>query len=231
MAVSPDGGHVYVANVGNNTVSVLARTFTVAFDVNGGSGTAPADQTVEYGSTATRPTDPTRTGYTLTSWSTTADGSSGAFSFTTPITSGPTTLYAQWTAIAHTVTFDANGGTGTMADQSANAPTALVSNGFARSGFTFAGWNTEADGTGTAYADGAIYPFDTDTTLYAQWTAVSTQDPTPPPVPGETASAAPDELAATGANDVGPYLRGGVAALLAGAVLLLTAGLRRRHAR
>jgi len=74
-----------------------------------------------------------------------------------------------------TVTFDANGGSGTMADQTGSSSAALMANSFTRSGFTFAGWNTAADGTGTAYANGAPYPFTSSATLYAQWTAVLAQ--------------------------------------------------------
>ena len=84
------------------------------------------------------------------------------------------TLYAQWTAVAsHTVTFMANGGTGTMSNQTANVPTALTANTFTRSGYTFSGWNTAAGGAGTPYADGVTYSFAADLTLYAQWTAVA----------------------------------------------------------
>ena len=57
------------------------------------------------------------------------------------------------------MTFNANGGTGTMANETDTAPTALTTNTFTRTGYTFAGWNTVAGGGGTAYADGATYPF------------------------------------------------------------------------
>ncbi|MGD8903017.1 MAG: choice-of-anchor Q domain-containing protein, partial [Anaerolineae bacterium] len=70
----------------------------------------------------------------------------------------------------HTVTFDANGGTGTMAPQTANTSTALTPNSFTRTGYSFRGWNTATDGTGVSYADGALYDFSADVTLYAQWT-------------------------------------------------------------
>ncbi len=56
-----------------------------------------------------------------------------------------------------TVTFNANGGTGTMAPQNDNTPTALTTNTFTRTGYTFVGWNTVAGGTGTAYTNGATY--------------------------------------------------------------------------
>lgn len=69
-----------------------------------------------------------------------------------------------------TVTFDANGGTGSMSPQTASVPTNLTSNTFTRSGFVFAGWNTLANGSGTAYANGASFPFSANATLYAQWT-------------------------------------------------------------
>ena len=64
-----------------------------------------------------------------------------------------------------TVTFDANGGTGTMAPETGSAPAALTANAFARTGYSFAGWNTAADGSGTAYADTASYPFSASVTL------------------------------------------------------------------
>lgn len=72
----------------------------------------------------------------------------------------------------HTVTFHANTGTGLMAEQSSELPANLSANTFAKSGYTFGGWNTAANGSGQAFADGALHPFDADITLYAQWTAL-----------------------------------------------------------
>ena len=73
-----------------------------------------------------------------------------------------------------TVTFDANEGSGDMANQVDGALVGLNANAFARDGYVFAGWNTVAGGTGVAYADGALYDFsaEVDVTLYAQWAAV-----------------------------------------------------------
>lgn len=77
-----------------------------------------------------------------------------------------------------TVAFDANGGSGVMNSLTvaSNVSTSLTSNAFMRSGFTFTGWNTAADGTGTAYADAAdvtqlaAEEYNGQTiTLYAQW--------------------------------------------------------------
>ncbi len=71
----------------------------------------------------------------------------------------------------HTVTFMSNGGSGSMSPQTADIPTALTANAFTRTGYTFSGWNTDAGGGGTAYANSATYDFSADITLYAQWTA------------------------------------------------------------
>lgn len=81
------------------------------------------------------------------------------------------------------VSFDGNGSSDTMTAMSAITSTALTSNSMARSGYTFAGWNTAADGSGTAYANSANFPFNVNATLYAQWTAVSSPAPSPTPTP------------------------------------------------
>ena len=68
--------------------------------------------------------------------------------------------------------YDANGGNGTMGDVVviAGSSVSLERNGFTRPGYTFTGWNTEADGSGTSYQPGAsITIIDGTRTLYAQW--------------------------------------------------------------
>lgn len=69
----------------------------------------------------------------------------------------------------YTVTFNSNGGTGTMAAQEIGGKAALNANTFTREGFVFDGWNTKADGKGTAYADKTDITPTADMTLYAQW--------------------------------------------------------------
>lgn len=71
------------------------------------------------------------------------------------------------------LSYDANGGAGTMSSVIGDVGSTVVvtQNGFTRSGFTFAGWNTQADGNGTAYKEGDAFTLtDKDTVLYAQWT-------------------------------------------------------------
>ncbi len=82
-----------------------------------------------------------------------------------------TALYAQWTQDP-VITFDANGGKGTMGTQTVkpNEATALTANTFTRADYDFTGWNTAKDGTGTAYGDKANITTNENVTLYAQWT-------------------------------------------------------------
>ena len=71
------------------------------------------------------------------------------------------------------VTFNANDGTETISEQTViyNTQIALKQNTFTRGGYTFNEWNTEADGSGTPYADKANITTEVNITLYAQWTA------------------------------------------------------------
>ena len=70
-----------------------------------------------------------------------------------------TTSIAVTTPTAYVVTFNGNGSTGgSTAAETANVPTVLTANGFRRTGYAFSGWNTAANGSGTAYADGTSYP-------------------------------------------------------------------------
>ncbi len=84
---------------------------------------------------------------------------------------GDLALYAQWSANTNTVTFNANGGSGTMTNESipSGTPTALTTNSFTRTGYGFVDWNTAANGSGTAYANGATVTLTGDLALYAQW--------------------------------------------------------------
>lgn len=156
-------------------VGVPLNSFAITYDAQGGSSVAAGLYTA--GSTVTLAAAPTRAGYEFLGWATTSVGTPLGANYAPPGT-GAITLYAQWAPV---VTFDANGGTGSNAIQSATGNTPLQANTFTRSGFTFAGWNTAADGSGTSYANGASFPFTADTTLYAQWTVAS--NPSAPQLP------------------------------------------------
>lgn len=73
-----------------------------------------------------------------------------------------------------TITFNANTGSGSMpaVSYTKNKSAILPSNTFTKKGYTFAGWNTKADGSGTNYANEAtISSLTSNLTLYAKWTA------------------------------------------------------------
>ena len=147
---------------------------TVHFDVNGGTGVMN-DQIFAYEvPQALNAHSFSREGHGFTGWNTAADGTGTGYADgqTLTLTAG-VTLYAQWSANVHTVTFISNGGDGNMAPESfAFGETLnLTANAFTREGHRFTGWNTTADGTGTGYADGASVTIDADLTLYAQWEA------------------------------------------------------------
>lgn len=76
-----------------------------------------------------------------------------------------------------TVTYDANHGTGSVSASVTNGARALSNGaGLTNPGYTFAGWNTAANGSGTAIAAGASYTPSGNVTVYAQWNRI----PTPP---------------------------------------------------
>lgn len=133
-----------------------------------------------------------RTGYHYNpneSWNTKSDGSGKSYSENGGIlakdfadlkdSDKSVTLYANWKPNNYKVRYNGNGATsGTMTDSSHVYDTvnSLTKNAYARTGYTFTGWNTKADGKGTAYANGASVKNltaskDEVVTLYAQWKA------------------------------------------------------------
>lgn len=167
-------------------VNWIPNIYSVTFNSNGGTGTM-SDQSMTYDTSATFTANSfTRTGYTFSGWNTKADGSGTSYSNKESVSNltaenGETvTLYAQWTANTYTVTFDANGGSETMDDQSMTYDTTsdLTANAFTRAGYIFKGWNTEADGSGTACTDKQSVKNLTSedgatVTLYAQWEKIT----------------------------------------------------------
>ena len=155
-------------------------SYTISYNANGGSG-APGSQTKTHGTDLTlSSTKPTRSGYTFVNWNTKSDGSGTNYaSGATYNTNANITLYAIWktnssggdTTTKYTVSYNANGGSGTPSNQTKTQGTNLVlsSTKPTRSGYTFVNWNTKGDGTGKSYAPGATYSTDANLTLYAIW--------------------------------------------------------------
>jgi len=163
------------ATATSNAATINVRSI-VTFDSNGGSTVSP--QYINLGGTATRPTsNPTRSGYNFDNWY--SDTSLTILYNFSSLVNANTTIYAKWLAYCD-VKFDANGGTGTMANKryvDGNALSALTANDFSRRGYTFDSWTTASNGSGTSYNDqqGLRYsdilgaaPGAT-ITLYAKW--------------------------------------------------------------
>lgn len=121
---------------------------------------------------------PTQTGKVFKGWYTLPYGRGEEITSTSQIQDEETTLYASWGPNNYTVAFNANGGTGTMPNQTGfvfGERKALAANTFTNGEYVFAGWNTRPDGKGKKYVDqeevvnltsvgGSVV------TLYAQWT-------------------------------------------------------------
>jgi len=118
--------------------------------------------------------------YEFKGWNTVAGGTGTAYMPGDAVElTGAITLYAQWGKTNNIIRYDRNGGSGTMASTVLDydtTTTTLSPNRFAKEGYSFAGWNTYANGTGTSYADGASITVGkgTTTTLYAQWREIVT---------------------------------------------------------
>ncbi|MCR4676460.1 MAG: InlB B-repeat-containing protein [Sphaerochaetaceae bacterium] len=149
---------------------------SITFNANGGTGTMDVQKLPGTGGILSTNSF-TREGYIFSGWNTAADGSGTSYSDEALIVNQRTdvTLYAKWTGITYTVVFNANGGTGTMANQSFTYDTAqnLTANSYSRTGYKFAGWSTTVNGAVnyadetsvsnlTSTADGSI-------TLFACW--------------------------------------------------------------
>lgn len=155
-------------------------TYTVSYNANGGSG-APSSQTKTWGTNLKlSSTKPTRSGYTFLGWATSSTATSAAYSASgTYSANAKATLYAVWRKTI-TVSYNANGGTGAPASQSANVYNSTASYKFTlqsgkptRTGYTFLGWATSSSATSAAYQPSGTATFSSSTALYAVWQAVT----------------------------------------------------------
>jgi len=134
-------------------------------------------RTVTYNSTYGTMPSVSRTGYTFNNWYKEETYTNVVNSSTTVTSTSNHYIYSKFTANTYTVVYNANDGVGSMSSQlmTYDNPTALTTNGFSKSGYTFAGWNTKADGTGTNYTNGQsvsnlVSTNNGSITLYAKWT-------------------------------------------------------------
>lgn len=147
----------------------VARTYTVTYNANGGTG-APGTQSFVFNSGAhISTTVPTRTGYTFANW----NYSGHIFKPGDAIPSGwgSFTLTAQWTVNSYTASFNGNGGSdGTAITKNYGAQLGTLPSS-SRAGYTFQGWYTAKSG-GTKISSATTMPAN-DVTYYAHWNAVA----------------------------------------------------------
>ena len=184
----PTGGSFLASNT--ITTNTGRSRALIAYDGNGAESGGVAPTVGDPGTTAKAAANGfTRTGHTFTGWNTRRDGTGTACQagddVAYPAEGRTLTLYAQWRPITYKVRFDGNGAaSGTMADLTAtyDAKAALPANRYAKSGETFAGWNTKADGSGAMYRNRAeatnlASSQDDVVVLYAQWEDAMTAMP------------------------------------------------------
>jgi uncharacterized repeat protein (TIGR02543 family) len=143
------------------TAVYTVNQYTITFNSSGGSDVASI--TLDYGATITAPVAPTKESYTFAGWVPELPATMPANNLA---------VTAQWTAETYTVTFDSKGGsevapiTGIAKDATVTLPATPT-----KAGYVFAGWNTEADGTGIIYNAGATYIMGSvNVVFYAKWT-------------------------------------------------------------
>ena len=153
--------------------------YTITYNLGGGTnhGDNPSTYTVESAAIALGAA--TRTGYQFGGWYASADCSGDAVTTIATGSTGDVELWAKWTANRYAIAFYRNGATdGTMYNELFyyDEAKALTTCAYTRTGYHFNGWNTQADGLGTAYTDGQevkniTAEHNATVTLYAQWTA------------------------------------------------------------
>jgi len=156
-------------------------TFTITYAVNDATGgSVPASQTKTHGVSlilAANTGTLIRTGYTFTGWNTAAGGTGTDYAEGGTYTDNASaTLFAKWLLIpTYSVTYDSNNATNgsVPAEQTKTQGITLTlaanTGTLIRSGYTFVGWNTASDGSGTDYGTGSMYSNDTAVILYAKW--------------------------------------------------------------
>ena len=184
------------ASWGGTAATPVAPTlpnFTVSYGLNqggasGGSGTT-ASTTAPGGTSQTIQaetfTDPT--GFTFVAWNTQPDGSGVSYSAAdTIIPTTDVTLYAIWKDTNTTVTYFGNGSSGGSAPGPASVTAGtqytVVGNtgSLVRDGYQFAGWNTNAAGTGVFFDPGTLTSIVANTDLYAIWQPLPVVPPDAP---------------------------------------------------
>ena len=143
----------------------IAQTYSVSFEVEGGS--AVATSSYVSGGLVTEPSAPNRTGYNFAGWSQTSGGSTISFSTFVPPAGSDLVLYAIWDALSYSVTFDTDGGSSITAGSFNTAGSLTAPADPQKSTFTFIGWSDTSGGSTLSFP---YFPGVTQNiTLYTIW--------------------------------------------------------------
>jgi uncharacterized repeat protein (TIGR02543 family) len=154
-----------------------AISYTIDYVLDGGKNSGDNPDTYKATDESFKLKSPTKKGYKFSGWYTDKECTSDKVTKIKKGTTGKITLYAKWTPITYSVTFDGNGAdSGSMKtkDYKYGKSYKLPANKFKRAGYTFVGWNTKKNGKGTTYKNKkSIKNLTTKSgktiTLYAQW--------------------------------------------------------------
>lgn len=174
-------GSTFYTNANTTLYAVWsARTYTISYNANGGSG-GPGAQTKTHGiKMLISRVEPTRSGYTFLGWSTSPSATSASYQ---PgewyYANADRTFYAVWKKNApatYTVSYDANGGSGAPGSQTKTENVTLTLSPVSphRTGYTFKGWATNKFMPGAQYQPGGKYTANASVTLYALWECAHT---------------------------------------------------------
>ena len=147
--------------------------FKITYVLNGGTNNT-ANPESYYKTAKITLKAPSRRGYTFAGWYSDPKFKKKV----TTVSGGNRTVYAKWTMNKYSVVFNGNGATSGKMKKIPNigytSARVLPGNSYKRTGYTFTGWNTKADGTGAAYGNkaevnGLSATNNSTVTLYAQW--------------------------------------------------------------
>jgi len=147
--------------------SEKAEVYTITYHLNGGAGTENGSYTVE--AAVTLPTDVVKTGYTFNGW---YENSAFSGSKVTTIPAGSTgnkTFWAKWTAITYSITYNLNGGSGTMTPTSYTVESASITLPVpSKNRYIFCGWYDNSGLTGSEVTS-ILHGSTGNKTFWAKW--------------------------------------------------------------
>ena len=157
------------------SVTVKAKwsvvTYSITYNLGGGSVSGnPTSYNINTATFTLK--NPTRTGYNFKGWTGTGLTSANSSVTISKGSTGNRTYNANWSAKPVYITYNANGGTGTMSKTTCyyGQNCTAASNKFKYTGKDFVGWYANKNGTGSAYT---TFKATGDITLYAKWKTAS----------------------------------------------------------